>query len=165
MLFKGSSLVTNTKLASRSLKVTFSLHVKLQILAIFIKTFLYWINSFVFLNRPCWIEGNLLPTISDYHSRIKSWGVLSRADAEGRGASVALHSVAPVCSAENPENPKEDHVVLPLMSSASDSRSHGWRGPALELTHLLNKKKQNIVSTYLSEAWLPWMTVWRGPTL
>lgn len=142
-LFKGSSLVTNTKLASHSLKVTFSLHVKLKILAIFLKTFLYWINSFVFLNRPCWIEGNLLPTISKYHSRIKSWGVLSRADAKGRGASVALHSVAPVCLAENPENAKkEDHVVLPLMSSASDSHSHGCRGPALEFTHLLNLKNK-----------------------
>ena len=62
MLFKGSSLVTNTKLASRSLKVTFSLHVKLQILAIFIKTFPTWIpfDSFSYLIAVARTSTNML---------------------------------------------------------------------------------------------------------
>lgn len=144
-LFKGSSLVTHTKLASHSLKVTFSLHVKLKMLAIFIKTFLYWINSFVFLNRPCWIEGNL--SIQWYFPSIileSNPGVFSLVLMPKGEEPQWLCTLAPVCLAENPENPKkEDHAVLPLMSSASDSHSHGCRGPALEFTHLLNLKKQN----------------------
>ena len=49
---------------------------------------------------------------------------------------MAVHSV---CLAENSENPeKEEHMVLPLMPSASGSHSHDGGGPALEFTHLLN---------------------------
>lgn len=119
-IFKGSSLVTNAKLAFHSLQVTFPLHTKFQILAVFMKTFLYWIISFVFANGPHCTEGNLLPVISDSHSRIKYWGVFSCTDAKE----------APVCLAEKRENPeKEDHIFSP---------SWGCGGPAPEFTHLLN---------------------------
>ena len=70
-----------------------------------------------------------------FQNQILGYAFLHGSQKGGR-ASMAVPSV---CLAENSENPeKEEHMVLPLMPSASGSHSHDGGGPALEFNHLLN---------------------------
>lgn len=145
---------TNTKSAFYSFKVTFPLHGKFLMFAASIKTFLY----FVFPSGPHRIACNLLPTISDYHSRLKYWAVFSYTEGQ---CPQWLCTQGPWFPWQTSQKTKRRKMVqlscgfpqLPTLTLTAAT--------VLPQDSLILSITKNIfiVRTHLSKACLPWMAI------